>query len=350
MKRFVTSLILLLSLTFSSALRAKASSQWMWHGAFPWVYSHAENSWWYMKAGTDGKFLAWKQGDEKWYSFDEASQTWVVLPGQENVQEEQQDPSANRAGDTYTVPDLSLEMIWVDPGTFTMGSPTSEAGRKSNETQHEVTLTNGFWLGKYEVTKDQWGLMYPGFFLDGGDNSPADMGSWNSAANFCEKLTERESEAGRLPAGMAYQLPTEAQWEYACRAGSTTVFYWGDIASPEQGNILEDYPYTRAWFDPIPAYLNPNPKSPHPVGQYAANPWGFYDMHGNVWEWTADWYGDYPSGAVTDPEGPAVGSARVLRGGAFNYYAVNARSAYRKAAEPAGSGFGFRLSLRPASK
>ncbi len=101
MKRYATSLLLLLSLTLSSALRADPSSGWMWHGAFPWVYSHAESAWWYMKAGTDGKFYAWKQGDEKWYSFDEASQTWVVLPGQEEVQEEQQDSAEENAGDNF---------------------------------------------------------------------------------------------------------------------------------------------------------------------------------------------------------------------------------------------------------
>jgi formylglycine-generating enzyme required for sulfatase activity len=186
MKRFVTSLILLLSLTFSSALRANASSQWMWHGAFPWVYSHAESSWWYMKAGTDGKFLAWKQGDEKWYSFDEASKAWVVLPGQEEEE--------NKAGDTYTVPDLSLEMLWVEPGTFTMGSPSSENDRVDDETQHTVTLTEGYWLGKYEVTQAQWEKVMgdnPSYFK--GADRPVETVSWAEATYFCEKLTEQES-------------------------------------------------------------------------------------------------------------------------------------------------------------
>jgi sulfatase modifying factor 1 len=328
MKRFVTSLILLLSLTLSSALRANTSSQWMWHGAFPWVYSHAESSWWYMKAGTDGKFLAWKQGDEKWYSFDEVGKAWTVLPGQESEE--------NKAGDTYTVPDLSLEMLWVEPGTFTMGSPTSEDGRYSNETQHQVTLTNGFWLGKHEVTQAQWELVMdsdPSSFK--GANRPVEAVSWTEVTAFCNKLTEAERTAGRLPAGMTYQLPTEAQWEYACRAGTQTAFSFGDGLTSGQANIRG------------------GPGETTDVGKYPANPWGFHDMHGNVWEWCADWYGDYPAGAVSDPVGPAVGSIRVLRGGSWYYSALDARSARRRWYEPAYSGFnllGFRLSLRPASQ
>ena len=128
----------------SSAVSVKASSQWIWHGAFPWVYSHNESAWKYMKStSTEGKFYAWKQGDKKWYSFNEVRNAWDVLSGQ------------NKAGDTYTIPDLSLEMIWVEPGTFMMGSPDDEEGRNTNETQHEVTLTKGYWLGKYEVTQTQ---------------------------------------------------------------------------------------------------------------------------------------------------------------------------------------------------
>ena len=200
MKRFVTSLILLLSLTLSSALRANASSQWMWHGAFPWVYSHAESSWWYMKAGTDGKFLAWKQGDEKWYFFDEVSKAWIVLPGQESEE--------NKAGDTLTIPDLSLGMLWVEPGTFTMGSPESEVGRGSVETQHEVTLTNGFWLGKYEVTQAQYEAVMTGNTNSlsatpsnwpNNPNRPVEKVSWDDAQVFLTRLNATEEAAGRLP-------------------------------------------------------------------------------------------------------------------------------------------------------
>ena len=319
---------------FFSILTANASSQWMWHGAFPWVYSHAESAWWYMKAGTDGKFLAWKQSDKKWYSFDEVSQAWVVLPGQGDVQEGQ-DPAANKAGDTFTIPYLSLEMIWVEPGTFTMGSPTGESGRWSGETQHEVTLTTGFWLGKHEVTQAQWEKVMgdnPSYFK--GADRPVEQVSWTEVTAFCNKLTEAERTAGRLPAGMTYQLPTEAQWEYACRAGTTTAYSWGNSITDSNANYSYNIGETRD------------------VGQYAANPWGFFDMHGNVIEWTADWYEEYTSGAVSDPVGPADGSGRVERGGSWNITAHFARSASRLGGGPAGSSLdlGFRLSLRPASK
>jgi sulfatase modifying factor 1 len=309
---------------FFSILTANASSQWMWHGAFPWVYSHAESSWWYMKAGTDGKFLAWKQGDEKWYSFDEVSQAWVVVS--ENGSQE------NKAGDTFTVPDLSLEMIWVAPGTFDMGSPPSEKDRQDSETPHSVTLTQGFYLGKHEVTQSQWEkVMGDNPSIWKGANRPVETVTWNEVTYFCEKLTELESKAGRLPAGMTYQLPTEAQWEYACRAGATTAYAFGNYLTRYQANFSQ------------------NENGTTDVGKYPANAWGFHDMHGNVWECTAGWYGDYPTGAVSDPVGPAVGSARVKRGGG-RWSAVFARSAARYTISNSGSHLGFRLSLRPASK
>ena len=160
---------------------------------------------------------------------------------------------------------------------------------------------------------------------------------WNDVTSFCEKLTEQESTAGRLPAGMAYQLPTEAQWEYASRAGRDTKWFFGDDPSK-----IGDY----AWFKD-----NAGAKS-HPVEEKKPNPWGGYDIYGNVWEWCADWYGTYPTGAVSDPVGPAGGSARVHRGGSWSSTAYGARSAIRRGFGPAFStiDLGFRLSLRPASK
>jgi formylglycine-generating enzyme len=139
---------------------------------------------------------------------------------------------------------------------------------------------------------------------------------------------------------MAYQLPTEAQWEYACRAGTTTAYSWGDTITKTNANYA---------FDGLGKGL----KETTPVGKYPANPWGFHDMHGNVWEWCADWYVDYPSGAVTNPEGPASGSSRVERGGSWNRAARDARCAHRMryGYVPAYSNsLGFRLSLRPVSK
>ena len=144
-----------------------------------------------------------------------------------------------------------------------------------------------------------------------GSQYPIYYVSWIDAIEFCRKLTERERRAGRLPEGYKYTLPTEAQWEYTCRAG-TTGKYAGN------GN-LEDM----GW------YSRNSGNSTHPVGQKTSNAWGLYDMHGNVWEWCLDWYGDYPTGSVTDPTGPVSGSSRVLRGGYWNLSAWYSRSAYR---------------------
>jgi sulfatase modifying factor 1 len=167
-----------------------------------------------------------------------------------------------------------------------------------------------------------------------GADRPVESVSWDDVTSFCRKLTEMERRAGRLPAGMAYQLPTEAQWEYACRAGTTTAFSFGESLTFRQANIRG------------------GPGETTPVGTYPANPWGFHDMHGNVWEWCADWYGDYPNGAARDPLGPADGSYRVWRGGSWSGTANYARCAIRYRNDPANSStiLGFRLSLRPVSQ
>jgi formylglycine-generating enzyme required for sulfatase activity len=239
-------------------------------------------------------------------------------------------------GKPFTIADLSMEMLWVKPGTFEMGSPLSEKDRYDAETPHAVTLTQGFYLGKHEVTQSQWEKVMgsnPSHFK-GGDR-PVEKVSWTDVTSFCNKLTASERAAGRLPAGMTYQLPTEAQWEYACRGGTKTTFSFGDELTSDQANIRG------------------GPRETTNVGQYAANPWGFHDMHGNVWEWCADWYGAYPTGAARDPILPSIGSYRVGRGGSWFFTANGARSAYRHRFVPAGSydSLGFRLSLRPpASK
>ena len=251
----------------------------------------------------------------------------------EAVQERAKDNNAAPLGENFTVPDLNLTMLWVKPGTFMMGSPTNEAGRQGDETQHQVTLTNGFYLGKYEVTQAQWERVMgsdPSKFK--GADRPVEQVSWNDVTSFCRKLTEMERRAGRLPSGMAYQLPTEAQWEYVCRAGTRSAYSFGENLTSRQANI------------------SGGPGETTSVGNYPANAWGFHDMHGNVYEWCADWYGDYPSGAVRDPVGPADGSARVERGGSWNYAANLARCAIRFSYGPANgsNALGFRLSLRPA--
>jgi formylglycine-generating enzyme required for sulfatase activity len=237
---------------------------------------------------------------------------------------------------TFTITDLSMEMLGVKPGTFEMGSPSPEKDRRDDETPHAVTLTQGFYLGKHEVTQAQWekvmGSNPSGF--KGGDR-PVETVSWTDVTSFCDKLTASERAAGRLPAGMTYQLPTEAQWEYACRAGTRSVYSFGENLTSRQANIIG------------------GPRETTSVGKYPANPWGFHDMHGNVWEWCADWYGDFPSGgAVRDPVGPADGSYRVERGGSWIALAHGARCANRRRHGPTFSfgNLGFRLSLRPASK
>jgi formylglycine-generating enzyme required for sulfatase activity len=216
---------------------------------------------------------------------------------------------------------VAMDMIWVEPGTFTMGSPTSEAGRSSSETQHEVTLTQGFYLGKYEVTQAQYEAVMTGN-TDGlsatpsqwpnNANRPVEKVSWDDIQKFLTRLNSQQ--AGNIPEGWAYVLPTEAQWEYACRAGTTTAYSWGDSITTSNANYSDSgYSQTRD------------------VGLYSANPWGFFDMHGNVWEWTADWYAAYSSGAQTDPEGPATGSTRVLRGGpSTRYYSFGFRVGFQQ--------------------
>jgi formylglycine-generating enzyme required for sulfatase activity len=236
-------------------------------------------------------------------------------------------------GQAWTVPDLGLVLVPIPAGTFTMGSPDSEQGRGNDEgPQTQVTLTRAFWLGRTEVTQAQWEAVIrnnPSGFK--GADLPVEQVSWDDAMAFCRRLTERERAAGRLPDGYVYTLPTEAQWEYACRAG-TTGPYAGD------GNL-----------DDMGWYSQNSGNTTHPVGQKRPNAWGLYDMHGNVWEWCRDWYGNYPGGLVRDPTGPASGSYRVNRGGCWNYPATECHSASRYFLGPGDRlyFFGFRLALSP---
>jgi formylglycine-generating enzyme required for sulfatase activity len=317
-------------------------------------------------------------------------------------------PNGPFKGESFSIPDLNMDMLWCKPGTFMMGSPEDETGRRDDETQHEVTLTQGFYLGKYEVTQAQrekvvgtiggatlteaqkqaaWTLersifkvadqtdelavkmaISNGDFQGAADARdrrlkredeewervrryelsgrwPKDLGltnaeideksamekvSWDDAMKFCEKLTQMEKEAGRLPEGWVYTLPTEAQWEYACRAGTVTAYSFGDEITPKQANFNRNVGKTTDGL------------------QYPANAWGFHDMHGNVWEWCSDWYGDYPSGSVSDPVGPSDGSRRVYRGGGWYGSGGIMRSAarYRNSPDYRVLGLRFRLSLQ----
>ncbi|MBO6003983.1 MAG: formylglycine-generating enzyme family protein, partial [Verrucomicrobia bacterium] len=214
-------------------------------------------------------------------------------------------------------------MIWIEPGTFIMGSPENEKGRWPIETQHEVTLTKGYWLSRYEVTQSQYEAVMginPSKFK--GSNRPVECVSWYEAFDFCIKLTTIEKEAGRLPEGYEYTLPTEAQWEYACRAGTTT-------ALNNDKNLSADWECPE--MDEVGWYKCNSKEKTHPVGRKKPNAWGLYDMHGNVDEWCLDWYKyeDYPTSAVTDPMGPDIGDYRVTRGDSWFNTPRFCRSAHR---------------------
>jgi formylglycine-generating enzyme required for sulfatase activity len=239
---------------------------------------------------------------------------------------------------------VTTNMIYIAPGTFTMGSPTGEVDRWADETQHTVVLPHGFYIGKYLVRQsDYLALMgvnpsnfTPTYGFDQNLNRPVEMVSWSNATNYCAKFTQQEMAAGRLAPGWQYRLPTEAEWEYACRAGTTSRFSHGD--DPGYAN-LESY----AWYFSNSLILT------HPVGQKMPSPWGLYDMHGNVAEWCQDWYGSYPTGSVIDPQGAAAGSHRVYRGGSWNHTGGWCRSAQRFHNNPTTTSdlIGFRMVLAP---
>ena len=219
-----------------------------------------------------------------------------------------------------------LEMVLIQPGTFMMGSPSSEKDRRTDESpQHQVTISNSFFMGKYEVTQAQWQTVMgsnPSNFK--GDNLPVETVSWNDCQIFIQKLNQ-------LGKG-TFRLPTEAEWKYACRAGTSTRFYWGDDLSYTQ---VGEY----GWF------LNNSSSITHEVGLKRANAVGLYDMIGNVWELCQDWYGNYSSNVQTDPVGAISGSNHVNRGGSFDGTAPNTRSASRTTASPdiSRNYLGFRL-------
>jgi formylglycine-generating enzyme required for sulfatase activity len=222
---------------------------------------------------------------------------------------------------------IGLELLHIRGGIFQMGS---EHGHSDERPLTQVTLRD-FALGKTEVTQRQWQAVMrgnPSRFR--GADQPVENVSWDNAMAFCRKLTEQARAAGKLPEGFAFTLPTEAQWEYACRAGTT-----GDYAGELEA---------MAWFD-----SNSGLKT-HPVGAKQANAWGLHDMHGNVLEWCHDWFQDHlPGGQVAEPAGPSSGSFRVYRGGGWSGDAGNCRSSHRFKIAPDDlyDGLGFRLALRP---
>jgi len=225
-------------------------------------------------------------------------------------------------------------MRWIRPGTFTMGSPADEAERYDDETEHEVTLTEGFWLADTACTQELWQAVTgqnPSQFTHAGQ-LPVEGVSWNDCQQFLEALNARHS-------GLNVTLPTEAQWEYACRAGTQTPFCFGENITTDQVNYDGHFPYNNG---PEGEYR----EQTVPVKELAPNQWGLYQMHGNVWEWCADRYGKYSRKRVVDPTGPKNGGDRVVRGGGWIGYARGARSAFRLGFTPdsRSATIGFRFS------
>jgi formylglycine-generating enzyme required for sulfatase activity len=244
----------------------------------------------------------------------------------------------------YAVP---AGFVRIEGGTFTMGSPSNEPQRNSEEVQHQVTVS-AFYMGKYQVTQAEYQSVMgtnPSNFK--GSNLPVETVSWYDAVEYCNRLSQRE---GLIPAytidksrsdpnntsniddikwlvtlnqnANGYRLPTEAEWEYACRAGTTTPFSTGNNITTSQANYYGDYPYNN---NATGIYR----KKTTAVGSFAPNPWGLYDMHGNVWEWCWDWAGNYSSEAQDDPRGPVSGGDRVVRGGSWSHAGQALRSAAR---------------------
>ncbi len=243
---------------------------------------------------------------------------------------------------------MSTNLVSILPGTFTMGSPTNEALRNSDEAQHVVTLSRSFYMGKYPVTQGEY-LAIRGSNPSshtGDPNYPVEHVRWVEATNYCGLRTAQEQAAGLIPTNWVYRLPTESEWEYACRAGRTTAFYLGSALRSQQANFAGTNEYDAA-IGNIPNPSGVRVGDTTVVGSYAPNGWGLYDMAGNVQELCQDWYDAYPSTPVTDPQGPASGSQRVFRGGAFSLSAVDCRSAVRAAVAPNSTGFrnGFRVVL-----
>jgi len=232
----------------------------------------------------------------------------------------------------HFIADLKLQLVWIEPGAFMMGSSPEMRKDKAESPPTQVRLTRGFWLGRTEVTQAQYTAVMetnPSTFKQVGPDAPVERVSWIDAMKFCETLTQRERTAGRLPDGFEFTLPTEAQWEYACRAG-TTAEYAGD-------------PEAMAWYD------GNSGGSTHPVATKKPNAWGLYDMSGNVLEWCYDWYGDYSGGSVVDPTGPRHGHYRMARGGSWRAEMHVGRSPARAGGSAGRLDYtmGFRVALVP---
>ena len=245
-------------------------------------------------------------------------------------------PSTESAAKSITN-SIGMSLVLIRAGTFMMGSPTNEADRDAREVQHRVTLTKDFYLGTTEVTQGQWesvmgttpwkGVQY----VKEGSKYPATYVHWEDAVEFCKRLSAKE--------GKSYRLPTEAEWEYACRGGKTSAYGFGD-----SGRDLSEY----GWWGGLVGEGNAQSEQyAHEVGLKRANAFGLFDMHGNAWEWCSDWHGEYPLGNVTDPQGPSGGTDRLARGGSWSAYVWYCRAALRRYSGPfhKDGEMGFRVAL-----
>ena len=235
----------------------------------------------------------------------------------------------------FTYKGVRQDFRWIEPGTFQMGSPLDEPERRDNETLHEVTLTQGYWLADTTVTQALWeAVMGENPSRSTGAHLPVEAITWHDAQAFIDKMNG-------LKAALRLCLPTEAQWEYACRAGTTAPFFFGGQITSEQVNFNGTEPYNKARKSEYRAQTVE-------VGSLPPNDWGLYEMHGNVWKWCQDWYGDYPAQPVVDPQWAVSGARHVLRGGSWFDNGRSCRSAYRGRGDPAGRDIfgdldGFRL-------
>jgi len=234
---------------------------------------------------------------------------------------------------------LGMEFVLIPAGSFMIGSPKDEPARYANEIQHRVNLTRAFYIQTTEVTQGQWkSIMGKNLAAHKGcgDNCPVEQVSWDDAQAFIQKLNQKEGTD-------RYRLPTEAEWEYACRAGSTAAFANGGIT------VMK----LKCGFDPnldaMGWYCFNSGNTIHPVAQKNPNAWGLYDMHGNVQEWCQDWFGNYPYDEVADPTGPSSGSYRAMRGGVWYSFSRDCRSATRYGSPPRYRYYylGFRLARTP---